>query len=157
MPAPLTPASMITNGRAEPDDERTLERAEQFDQRRFEQRLRIAFSAGGFPPRGEVVQQMLRGGDAHVRGDERGLELVQRLGVELAAGEHAAKRTGELFARPREARGEPFRPGAAVLDTGFSLEEVEHGDAERRTPIAPSAMTGVYLPPDGAADHNAHP
>ena len=61
-PAPLTPAIMITNGRAGPTDQRPLERREEVDQRRLEQRLRIGVAAGALPSRAKIVEQMLRGG-----------------------------------------------------------------------------------------------
>ena len=85
---------------------------------------------------------------ADVGGEERRLELLERLVVELAAREHAGQRAGELLARQAEPGLEPLGPralrlggvrGAARLAAverrardgvgrRASSNEVEHGD-----------------------------
>ena len=52
--------------------------------------------------------------DADVGGEQRRLEIVERLVVELAAAEDAGQRPGELVARQRRAR-----PSAARSTSGF--------------------------------------
>ena len=119
LPAPFTPASMITNGRAAPIDERPLERREEIDQRRLEQRLRIGVARPrASSARDRSSSRCCGRGDADVGGDERGLELLQRLGVELAAREHAAR--ARRRASRASARGRPraARSRATFLGRG---------------------------------------
>jgi hypothetical protein len=114
---------MITNGRATPITKRALERL----QRSTKAALRSAFGsaspAGTLPARREIVEQMLSRRDADVRGDERGLELFQRLGIELAPREHAAERARQLFARNGRARRRAARSmGRASSGSDFRLK-----------------------------------
>ena len=84
----------------------------------------------------QVLDQVRGRGDADVGGQERGLELLDRLVVEGAAPEDAGERPGEPVARGGETAREPFGPRAPGLGgvgrglrrggVGLALEQVEH-------------------------------
>src|SRR5262245_31139260 len=69
---------------------------------------------------------MLSCSDADVRRDERSLELLQRLRIELAPREYAAQCACELFTRPGEAGGEALAPRSRFFLVGLAFEDVEH-------------------------------
>src|ERR1700675_2050290 len=102
------------------DHQRLLERRDEVEECRLEMVLRVLVGARALPPCAEVFEQLLRRCDADIRRQQRGFELLERLLVELAAGEHTGQRTGELFARTREARRETLGPRLLVFVRGLS-------------------------------------
>ena len=106
LPAPLTPASMITNGRAAPIDQRLLERREEVDQRACEQRRadrRRRPRASSAPCRSS--SRCCVASTPTSRGDERASSSSSSASSSsLRRREHARQRAGELVARHARAR-----------------------------------------------------
>ncbi len=106
------------------------------------------------PPGLEVLQQVIGRIDADVAGEQRRLELLERLGVELAAAEHAGQGAGELLARQPEAGLEPIGPGALRrrrLGLGelrahrFRRQEASGGDGSSADLAAGEASAGGFF------------
>ena len=88
LPAPLTPTTRITKGRiGRIDHERPLDRAQDRDHRlaqRREQRIDVAeFLARDAPV--QIAEDARGGLDADVGADQARLEIVEDLGIDLAA------------------------------------------------------------------------
>ena len=117
LPAPLTPASMMTNGRACDNDERLLEGSEKLDQRRLQHRLRIAL-------RRRRARQRTRRSSISVSVAADAARPTSRSAVSIASSVSSssvpARRSAsaiaprQLLARAREARLEPLAPTALV-------------------------------------------
>ena len=91
-PAPLTPAIMIDERPCGLDAQRLLERPDQVEQRRAQQRARVRVAARLAVALLQVLEQMAGRVDADVGGEQRLLELVERLLVEDAVAEDAGQR-----------------------------------------------------------------
>ena len=100
LPAPLTPASMITNGRAAPTTSGLLERGEEIDERRLRARSsgRPSRRRVSSAPAGPATIVAVAATPTSAR-QERLFELVQRLVVELAAREDADRARPASFSR----------------------------------------------------------
>ena len=119
-PAPFTPTTMITAGGCADLRQRALGGFQDFEQMLADQR----FDFGGIAQQmtlhalADALQNLGRGADADVGGDERVLELFEDIGVDFLA---PADGVFQLL----------HQPGAGFLDAG--LETVEEDSRRRAT------------------------
>ena len=112
------------------DDQRLFQWPHQRGERRHEQCTSVGVVPGALPTGTKVGEDPLGGRDAHIRGDERGLELGERLLRERLATDQRCKRAGEARSRGFEPRAKSIAPGYARF-AWATLEKVEHRDALR--------------------------
>ena len=113
-----------------------LERREQREQRLAQQRARVGVGAGAAVARLEIVEQVRGGRDADVGGEQRGLELVERLVVERAAANAPASAPAS---RSRDAASPPVsrsvheRLGAASSVLRLNRSNIGGGESRQGT------------------------
>ena len=140
LPVPFTPTTITMPGVSRPDSvlHRAVEvRADQREQLLAQQRAQVVRGAGAehADALAQPLDQFLGGGDADVGGQQRVLDLLPRVLVQVLAGEEREQPLAERVLRAREARAQPDQAtcrGLRGLDLRGGRLLDDHGGRRRR-------------------------